>query len=124
LKEGKATLQRILRATITPFVVTLALAPSASVAATKWTFCVASESIGKDVWITEVFPTEARRESLEAELKALLEGEGRSRVVAQCPLASMDKLASVNAQTAAEEFNRKLGSPLHEIPAREFPSRR
>ena len=124
MKEGDPILRMVLRAIIIQFVVTLALVPSASVAATKWTFCVASESPAKDVWITEVFPTEARRESLEVELKALLEREGRSRVVAQCPQTSADKVASVNAQTAAEEFNRKLGSPLHEVPAREFPSRR
>jgi hypothetical protein len=71
-----------------------------------------------------VFPTAARRESLESELKALLEREGRSGVVAQCPQTTADKIASVNAQIAVEEFNRKLGSALHEIPAREFPLRR
>jgi hypothetical protein len=106
------------------FVVTLALVPSPSVAATKWTFCVASETAAKDVWITDVFPTAARRESLEVDLKALLEREGHSRIVAQCPQTTADKIASVNAQIAAEEFNRKLGSALHEVPAHEFPPRR
>jgi hypothetical protein len=124
LNEGDQILQMILRALIIQFAVTLALAPSASAAATKWTFCVASETAAKDVWITEVFATIARRESLESELKALLEREGRSRIVAQCPQTTADKIASVNAQIAAEEFNRKLGSTLHEVPAREFPSRR
>jgi hypothetical protein len=112
-----------LRAIIVQFVVILALAPSASVAAPKWTFCVASETAANDVWITDVFPTTARRESLEIDFKALLERGGRSRIVAQCPQTSADKVATINAQIAAEEFNRKLGSILHEILAREFPPR-
>jgi len=124
LNEGGQILRRTVRAVMIQFAVTLALAPSASVAATKWTFCVASETAAKDVWITDVFATIARRESLEIELKTLLEGEGHSRIVAQCPQTTADKIASVNAQIAAEEFNRKLGSALHEVPAREFPPRR
>jgi hypothetical protein len=124
LNEGDQILRVIVRAVIIQFAVTLALAPSASVAATKWTFCVASETAAKDVWITDVFATAARRESLEVDLKALLEREGRSHIVAQCPQATADKIASVNAQIAAEEFNRKLGSTLHEVPAHKFPPRR
>jgi hypothetical protein len=124
LNDGDQIPRMILRALIIQFAVALALAPSASVAATKWTFCVASETAAKDVWITDVFATIARRESLEIELKALLEGEGHSRIVAQCPQTTADKIASVNAQIAAEEFNRKLGSALHEVPPREFPPRR
>ena len=38
------------------------------------------------------------------------EGE---RVLAQCPQPSSDKIAVVNAQTTAIEFNRKLGAILH-----------
>ena len=112
-----------LRAIIIQFAVILALAPSASVAATKWAFCVASEAATNDVWITDVFPTTARRESLEGDFRALLERGGHLHIVAQCPQTSVDKVASINAQIAAEEFNRKLGSALHEISAREFPPR-
>ncbi len=57
----------ILRVVIAQFVAIIALAPSASVAATRWTFCVASETAAKDVWITDLFPTTARRESLEVD---------------------------------------------------------
>jgi hypothetical protein len=121
LKEGDQILRLILRAAIIQFVATVALAPSASAAATKWTFCVASETAAKDVWITDVFPTIVRRESLEIDFRALLERGRHSRIVAQCPQTSVDKVASINAQIAAEEFNRKLGSALHEVPAREFP---
>jgi hypothetical protein len=88
-----------------------------------WTFCVASTQGTKDVWITELFPATPNRERLEAELKGLLEREGHSHIVAQCPAPSDDKLSVVNAQTTAEEFNRKLGSTLHGVSAREFPLR-
>ena len=46
------------------------------------------------------------------------EGE---RVAAQCPQPSSDKVAVVNAQTAAIEFNRKHGAILHALPERDFP---
>ena len=45
------------------------------------------------------------------------EGE---RVTAQCPQPSSDKVAVVNAQTTAIEFNRKLGRVLHEVQERDF----
>jgi hypothetical protein len=124
LREDDQISRLMLRAVMVQFVAALVFAPSISVAATKWTFCVASETAAKDVWITDVFPTAARRERLEVDLKALLEREGHSRIVAQCPQTTADKVASVNAQIAAEEFNLKLGSALHEVPAREFPPHR
>jgi hypothetical protein len=77
----------------------------------------------KDVWITELFPATPNRERLEAELKGLLERAGHSHIVAQCPAPSDDKVSVVKAQTTAEEFNRKLGSTLHGVSAREFPLR-
>jgi hypothetical protein len=99
------------------------LCPCPAVASPLWTFCVASALGTKDVWITEVFPATPNRERLEAELKSLLEREGHSHIVAQCPAPSGDKVSVVNAQTTAEEFNRKLGSTLHGVSAREFPVR-
>jgi hypothetical protein len=37
----------------------------------------------------------------------LLERESHARVVAQCPQPFDDRVAVVNSQTTAEEFNRK-----------------
>jgi hypothetical protein len=88
-----------------------------------WTFCVASALGTTDVWITELFPATPNRERLEAELKGLLERAGHSRIIAQCLTPSDDKVSVVNAQTTAEEFNRKLGSTLQGVPTREFPLR-
>ena len=96
-------------------------APAA--AGPSWTFCVASAIGSKDIWITSLFPAQTGRERLEEELKALLERQGHSPIVAQCPQPTEDKVSAVNAQTTAEEFNRKLGSVLHGVPAREFPPR-
>ena len=100
------------------------LAASPVAADERWTFCVASMLGAKDVWITEVFPAGADRERLEAEFKDALERQGSSRVVAQCPQPIDDKTSVVNAQIAAEEFNRKLGASLHAVSAQEFPLRR
>jgi hypothetical protein len=94
-----------------------------AVAGPLWTFCVASALGTKNVWITDPFPATPNRERLEAELRSLLEREGYSRIVAQCPAPSDDKVSVVNAQTTAEEFNRKLGSTLHGLSAKEFPLR-
>ncbi|HLH49893.1 MAG TPA: hypothetical protein VKV96_11165, partial [Roseiarcus sp.] len=103
-------------ALLVPFAAPTAASPS-------WTFCVAAEIGSKDIWITSLFPAETGRERLEAELKALLERQGHQRIVAQCPQPTEDKVSAINAQTTAEEFNRKLGSALHDVPAREFPPR-
>jgi hypothetical protein len=89
----------------------------------RWTFCVATESGTKDVWITDVFSATADRERLETGFKNLLERQGHPHIVAQCPLPAEDKVATVNAQTTAEEFNRKLGAVLHSVPAHDFPVR-
>jgi hypothetical protein len=76
------------------------------------------------VWITEVFSSALDRERLETGLKAVLERQGASRIVAQCPLPNDDKTGVVNAQVAAEDFNHKLGATLHAVAAQEFPPRR
>jgi hypothetical protein len=99
------------------------LAP-ASAAPQRWTFCVAWAPGAKDVWITEVFPATIDREKLEADLRNLLGRQAASRVVAQCPLPGEDKTSVINAQSGAEEFNRKLGAVLHSVSAQEFPPRR
>ena len=100
-----------------------ALAQTQASAEPRWTFCVASALGTKDVWVTDIFVAHADRERLEIGLRVLLEREGHERVVAQCPQPSDDKVAVVNSQTTAEEFNRKLGSVLHEVSARDFPQR-
>ena len=102
---------------------TFLVAPPAT-AGERWTFCVASMLGAKDVRITEVFPAGSDRERLEAEFKDVLERQGFSRVVAQCPQPNDDKTSVVNAQIAAEEFNRKLGGLLHAVSAQDFPPRR
>jgi hypothetical protein len=100
----------------------LASAPAG--AAERWTFCVGWAPTTKDVWITEVFSTAADRDRIEAAYRNFLDRQGAAHPVAQCPLPSDDKLGVVNAQTSAEDFNRKLGAVLHAISAQEFPPRR
>jgi hypothetical protein len=106
------------------FAIIFACAAAAPAAASPgWTFCVASALGSKDIWITSLFTAPTDREKLEEELKAFLERQGRQRIVAQCPQPTEDKVSALNAQTTAEEFNRKLGSVLHGLSAREFPPR-
>jgi hypothetical protein len=101
----------------------LALAPPQAFAEPQWTFCVASAPGTSDVWITEVFAAPVDRERLETELKSVLARQGHARVDVQCPQPSADKVAAVNAQTTAEQFNRRLGSVLHDMSASDFPPR-
>jgi len=96
----------------------LLLAQPQAFAEPRWTFCVASAQGARDVWITDVFAAPVARRRLEAGLKSALERQGPTRVDAQCPQPSTDKVAVINAQTIAEEFNRKLGAVLHDLPAR------
>ena len=90
----------------------------------RWTFCVGWAPGVKDVWISDVFPAAFDRERLEVAYKNFLERQGAARAVAQCPLPSDDKTSVVNAQTSAEDFNRKLGATLHAVSTQEFPPRR
>ena len=92
-------------------------------AAQRWTFCIGWASGGKDVWISEVFAG-GDRERLEASYRIYLDHQGAASPVAQCPLPNEDKTSVVNAQTGAEDFNRKLGATLHAVPAQDFPPRR
>ena len=92
-------------------------------ASPAWTFCVASALGTHDVWLSSLFVATTDREKLETEFRSLLERQGHSRIVAQCPQPSEDKVSVLNAQTVAEDFNRKLGSALHGVPARDFPPR-
>jgi hypothetical protein len=89
-----------------------------------WTFCVAESSEGKEIWISSVFVAPRDRERLESEFSAYLKRHGTPRPVAQCPAAKDDKTEAVNDQTVAEEFHRKLGDVLHEVPAAEFEPKR
>lgn len=93
-------------------------------AAQHWTFCVGWAPGAKDVWISGVFPATPDRERLEASYRNFLDHEGAVHAVAQCPLPNEDKTSVVNAQTGAEDFNRKLGAILHAVSAQEFPPRR
>ncbi|MGA2486883.1 MAG: hypothetical protein ABSF49_12965 [Roseiarcus sp.] len=96
----------------------LLLAQPQAFAEPRWTFCVASAQGMRDVWITNVFAASVARERLEGGLKSALARQSHERADAQCPRPSADKVAVVNAQTTAEEFNRKLGAVLHDLPAR------
>jgi hypothetical protein len=99
---------------------TLAATPAA---AQRWTFCVGWAPGTKDVWISEVFAG-GDRERLEASYRNFLDRQGAASPVAQCPLPNEDKTSVVNAQTGAEDFNRKLGAILHAVSAQDFPPRR
>ena len=104
--------------------VCVALGAFPAQASARWTFCVAAAPGSSDVWITDVFAAGADRERLENDLKNLLTRQGAQRIVAQCPAPSEDKTGVVNAQTSAEEFNRKLGKTLHALALPEKLSRR
>jgi hypothetical protein len=99
----------------------LTLAPA--LAKPAWTFCVAAAQGSKEVWITSLFPASVDRERLERELKEFIQREAHADVVAQCPQPNEDRVYVVNAQTTAEEFNRKLGAVLHALSPQEFPPR-
>jgi hypothetical protein len=104
-------------------IVGLSLFHSATDAAELWTFCVASSPGGGEVWITRPFASSGERRALETEMQTTLKQRQGERTLAQCPQPSSDKVAVVNAQTAAIEFNRKLGAVMHELPEDEFPLR-
>jgi hypothetical protein len=102
----------------------VALAAAPAQASARWTFCVGAALGTKDVWVTDVFVASGERERLESDLKHVLTRQGAQRIIAQCPEPLEDKTSVVNAQTTAEDFNRKLGKTLHPIPVQEMLSKR
>ena len=104
-------------------VAALAFAQTTSEASQMWTFCVASAPGGGEVWITNPFASSSDRRALEAAMQSTLKRREGERALAQCPQPSADKVAVVNAQTTAIEFNRRLGAILHVLPEDEFPPR-
>jgi hypothetical protein len=98
--------------------------PGLAQAQPRWTFCVAAAGGGTDVWISEVFAAEGSRERLEGAFKGAIGRLGASGADAQCPEPRDDRTEAVNAQTAAESFNRKMGANLHAVSASDFPAER
>ena len=96
--------------------------PAVAHAGPRWTFCVAAADGGAQVWISDVFAAEGRRERLEGAFKTVVERMGASRASAQCPQPRDDRTVALNAQFDAEAFNRKMGANLHAVPASEFPA--
>ncbi len=98
--------------------------PAVAEAAPRWTFCVAAANGGAEVFISDVFAAEASRERIESAFKAAIERMGAARADAQCPQPREDRTEAVNAQFAAEAFNRKMGATLRAVPAGDFPAER
>ena len=98
--------------------------PGLAQAQPRWTFCVAAAGGGTEVWISEVFAAEGSRERLEGAFKGAIGRLGASGADAQCPEPRDDRTEAVNAQIAAETFNRKMGANLHAVPASDFPADR
>jgi hypothetical protein len=119
-------MRRLLVRAVAGAFASLSAAPALCAAAAdqQWTFCVASARGGDDVWVTDVFAAARGRERLEGEVKAYVARQGAARVDVQCPAPVADKMAAVNAQFAAAEFNCKLGHTLHEAPARDLVRKR
>ncbi len=98
--------------------------PAAAEAAPRWTFCVAAAGNGADVWISEVFAVEESRERLEGAFKGAIGRLGVSGADVQCPQPRDDRTEAVNAQFAAEAFNRRMGASLHAVASSDFPAER
>jgi hypothetical protein len=113
----------MIRSALAVLIFWLAFAAGPALGNQAWTFCVASAFGSREVWITSLFPAFVDRERLEREMRELIERRAHARVVAQCPQPNEDKVFVVNAQTTAEEFNRKLGAILHAVPPQQFPPR-
>ena len=90
----------------------------------RWTFCVAATEGGAEVFISEVFAAETSRERLEGAFKGAVGRLGASGADVQCPEPREDRTDAVNAQFAAEAFNRRMGANLHAVPASDFPAER
>lgn len=88
---------------------------SSSQAASDYFFCLAADYRSHVVYLTSVFQSGTDRDRLQKALAIILSRQGRSFDVVQCPMP-LDFAGAAEAQSAAEQFNRKSGFRIVQVP--------
>jgi hypothetical protein len=87
---------------------------------TEWRFCVGVAPAAHETVITDIFASAAESARIEHRLEAYFRARKGVSLTFQCPRGAPERFSALNAQTAALQFNRKLGNAINGLPAGEI----
>jgi hypothetical protein len=97
-----------------------AFAAAAPAQAQQWRFCVGVAPAAHETIITDIFASAADSARIERKLEAYVRAHRGKSLVFQCPRGVDERVEALNAQTAALQFNRKMGFAVDSLPAAEI----
>ena len=96
------------------FVILLATPASAQ----EWRFCVGVAPATHETVISDIFSSGADSARLEQRLQTWYRAHRGRSLTFQCPRGG-DRVAALNGQTAALQFNRTMGYAVNGLPSNE-----
>jgi hypothetical protein len=96
-----------------------ALASPAPAFAQDWRFCIGVAPASHEAVITDVFASTADSAQLERRFESYFRAKKSRALTFQCPRGG-ERLDALNGQTAALQFNRKMGFTVGSLPAAEI----
>ncbi len=98
----------------------LAVAAPATAWTAEWRFCVGVAPAAHETVITDIFASAAESARIEHRLEAYFRARKGMVLTFQCPRGAPERFSALDAQTAALQFNRKLGYAVNGLPAAEI----
>ncbi|MCW2273518.1 hypothetical protein GJ654_05250 [Rhodoblastus acidophilus] len=86
--------------------------------AQEWRFCVGVAPASHESVISDIFTSGAEPARLEQRLQAWYRAHRGRTLTFQCPRGG-DRLAALNGQTAALQYNRTMGYAVNGLPSNE-----
>ncbi|MBB4199512.1 hypothetical protein GGD83_003328 [Rhodoblastus sphagnicola] len=96
----------------------VAIVLTSPAAADEWRFCVGVAPANHESVISDVFTSGADSARLESRLQGWYRAHHGRTLTFQCPHGG-DRVAALNGQTAALQFNRTLGYAVNGLPVNE-----
>jgi hypothetical protein len=103
-------------------VLAVAVCCAAPASAQEWRFCVGVAPAAHEAVITDIFSSAAESARLEHRLENYFRVRHARALTFQCPRGGSERVAAMNAQTAALQFNRMLGFSVGGMTAAELSS--
>jgi len=86
--------------------------------AEEWRFCVGVAPSSHETVISDIFASDADPARLEHRLESYYRAHRSKALTFQCPRGG-DRVAALNGQTAALQFNRTMGYAVNGLPSNE-----
>jgi hypothetical protein len=96
----------------------LAILLASPAAAQEWRFCVGVAPASHESVISDIFNSGAESARLEQRLQVWYRAHRGRTLTFQCPRGG-DRVAALNGQTAALQFNRTMGYAVNGLPSNE-----